>query len=76
LAHLREERLDGGLVAFEEMPLADLLAADQAGALQGRQVGGDGRLRQAAALIDLPGTDAVRCCGSGQETGRPGLSAR
>jgi hypothetical protein len=41
------------------VPLADFLAADQAGALQGRQVGGHGRLRQAAALIDLPGADAV-----------------
>jgi hypothetical protein len=55
----REERLDGFLVAFEKVPLADFLAADQAGALQGRQVGGDGRLRQAAALVDLPGADAV-----------------
>ncbi len=59
LAHLLEERPDGVLVAFEEVPLADLLAADKAGALQGGQVGGDGRLRQAAALVDLPGTDAV-----------------
>jgi len=59
LAQLFEERLDGGFVAFEEVPLADLLAADQPGALQGGQVSGDGRLRQAAALVDLPGTHTV-----------------
>jgi len=56
---LREELLDGFLVAFEKMPLADFPATDQACALQGGEVGGHGRLRQAAALVDLPGTDAV-----------------
>ena len=59
LAHLLEEGLDGFLVAFEEVPLADLLAADQPRALQRRQVGRDRRLRQAAALVDLPGTHTV-----------------
>ncbi|KMM86046.1 hypothetical protein TU78_05330 [Pseudomonas taetrolens] len=59
LAESFEEGLDGFLITFEKVPLTDLLAADQAGALQGRQVGRDGRLRQAAALIDLSGTDAV-----------------
>ncbi|MNI81378.1 hypothetical protein D3C73_1379850 [compost metagenome] len=41
------------------MPLADFAAADQAGALQGRQVCGHRGLRQAATLIDLPGANAV-----------------
>jgi hypothetical protein len=41
------------------MPLADFAAADQAGALQGRQVRGHRGLRQAATLIDLPGANAV-----------------
>jgi hypothetical protein len=41
------------------VPLADFAAADQAGALQGRQVGGHRGLRQTATLIDLPGADAV-----------------
>ncbi|MNY47712.1 hypothetical protein D3C86_1829990 [compost metagenome] len=59
LAHLPEEFLDGFLVAFEKVPLANFLAADQAGSLQGCQVCGDGRLRQAAALIDLAGTHAL-----------------
>src|SRR3990167_582726 len=58
LAHVVEERLDGFFIAFEEVPLADLLAADQAGALQGRQVRGDCRLRQPGALVDLAGTYA------------------
>ncbi|RWW90563.1 hypothetical protein BHE74_00000892 [Ensete ventricosum] len=54
-----EERLDGVLVAFEKVPLPGLLAADQACPLQGGQVGRHGRLGQAAALVDLPGADAV-----------------
>jgi hypothetical protein len=41
------------------MPLADFAAADQAGALQGRQVRGHRGLRQAATLIDLSGANAV-----------------
>jgi hypothetical protein len=54
-----EEFLNGFLVAFEEVPLADFPAADQTGTLQGRQMRGHRRLRQAAALIDLSGTNAV-----------------
>ena len=54
-----DERLDHVLVAFEKVPLAGFLAGNQAGPLQGRQVCGDGRLRQAAALVDLPGANAV-----------------
>src|SRR5690606_21708365 len=50
-----EKGLDGGLVAFEEVPLADLVAADQARALQGRQVGRYGGLRGPAALVDHAG---------------------
>jgi hypothetical protein len=41
------------------VPLPDFLAGDQAGPLQGGQVGRYGRLRKAAALIDLTGTDAL-----------------
>jgi hypothetical protein len=59
LRHLPQELLNGVFVTFEKMPLADLFAADQAGALQGCQVGGHGRLRQPAALVDLAGTYAV-----------------
>ena len=54
-----EEGLDRFLVAFEKVPLPGLLAADQSRPLQGRQVGRHGRLGQAAALVDLPGADAV-----------------
>jgi hypothetical protein len=35
---MAEERLDDLLVAFEQMPLAERLAADQSSARQGRQV--------------------------------------
>jgi hypothetical protein len=50
--------LDDVFVTLEEVPLTDLLAADQTSALQGRQVGGHCRLRQAGALVDFAGTDA------------------
>lgn len=56
---VREKGLDGFLVAPEEMPLADLAAAHQACALQGRQMRRDGGLRKSGALVDLPGADAV-----------------
>lgn len=46
-------------VASEEMPLANLLAADQASALQGRQMGRDSGLGQSCTLIDLSGAHAV-----------------
>ncbi len=59
LAHDAEEFLNGFLVAFEEVPLTDFLAADQASTLQGRQMRGHGGLRQAAALVDLSGADTV-----------------
>lgn len=54
-----EKGLDRGFVALEEVPLADLAAADQTRALQGGQVRRDGRLRQPAALVDLPGAHAM-----------------
>ena len=54
-----EEGLDRFFVAFEKVPLPGLLAADQTRPLQGGQVGRHGRLGQAAALVDLPGADAV-----------------
>jgi hypothetical protein len=58
LADVFEERLDGLFIAFEEVPLANLLAADQPRALQGGQVRGDCGLRQPGALVDLAGADA------------------
>lgn len=54
-----EESLDGFLIAFEKVPLANLLAADQTSALQGGQMGGDSGLRQAETLVELSGADAV-----------------
>lgn len=53
------ERLDGLFIAPEEMPLTDLLAADQTGSLQGRQMRRNGGLGKPGTLIDLPGADAV-----------------
>lgn len=41
------------------MPLASLLAADQSCPLQVRQVRRDGGLGQPAALVDLPGANAM-----------------
>lgn len=46
-------------MAFEEMPLADFLAGDQARALQGGKVGGHRRLRKPGPLIDLAGANAM-----------------
>ena len=58
VAHLAKKFRDDGFIAFEEVPLADLAAGDQAGALQYRQVCRDGGLGQPAALIELAGADA------------------
>ncbi|CAN1599588.1 protein of unknown function [Pseudomonas mediterranea] len=58
LAHLLEELLDHFFVAFEEVPLTDLLAGDQPSPLQHRQMGRHRGLRQAATLVDLSGADA------------------
>ena len=55
LADFFEERLDGVLIAFEEVPLAMFLAGNQACPLQGGQVRRDRGLRQAAELVELPG---------------------
>ena len=51
--------MNGFFVTFKKMPLAYLLAADQASALEGGQVGGHRGLRQAQALVELPGADTV-----------------
>ena len=59
LVHCREESLDGFLITFEKVPLANLLASDQTGALQGGEMGRDSGLRQAETLVELPGADAV-----------------
>lgn len=54
-----DKRLDHVFIAAEKVPLPGFLAADQACALQGGQVCRHGGLRQAAALVDLAGADAV-----------------
>ena len=56
LRQLLHERLNDVFVALEKMPLAVLLVGDQTGPLQRCQMGGNGRLRQAGALVDLAGT--------------------
>lgn len=54
-----DKRLDDVFIAAEKVPLPGFLATDQACPLQGCQVRRHGGLRQAAALVDLPGADAV-----------------
>ena len=59
VAETSQKGFDRRLIAFEEMPLANLAVGDQPGTLQRRQMGGYGGLRQSCALVDLPSTDAV-----------------
>lgn len=54
-----QKRLNRVFVAFEKMPLPMLLAGDQPGTLQLRQVGRNRRLRKARALVDLTGADTA-----------------
>src|SRR5690606_15803361 len=53
-----QKALDLRIVAFEKVPLADLAAGDQAGALQGGEVGRHRGLGEPGKAVDLAGAYA------------------